>query len=166
MALLPLRNELVKDSPTHPPRSSGPHRPRPEVPLSTSLSSTLSGPCRSPCFTAIEVSEWGRAPSHSSCFVFISATIYLSRSLPHQNWTAWIPDSCSPFPDPHPSLAVQSFPESLQGPYSERRFQNHNPVVFLGSPQPPALHTHRKGEIGPGTCPRPQRKPMAGLGFP
>lgn len=49
------------------------------------------------------------------CFHFCD-TIYLSGSLPHQKWTPWIPDSCSLFPVPYPSLVAQSFPESLQSP--------------------------------------------------
>lgn len=72
----------------------------------------------------------GHHPIHCGFGLFcfsVTQSTSARPSLPCQNWTPWVPASCFPVSVLHPSLAASSFPESLQGPHSERIFQNHSP---------------------------------------
>lgn len=135
--LLTLRNELspLRIAP-YTPRSMAPYLPglRSPSPLACPLLHLLpEGP---PCFTGMESGE-GTIPFELFCFPFCD-TVYLSWSLSSLTEPdPLVPASCSPFSVPNPSLAAQSFPESLQGLCSERSFWNHSPGEPLVFPKPP-----------------------------
>lgn len=92
----PSSHPQEKFSPSTPQGAQDPIPPRPEVPLHQPVLHFI-WPLPVPSFHWFREVTMERGTTHSNCcFAFVSVIIYLSQSLPHQNWVPWIPGSCFP----------------------------------------------------------------------